>query len=81
MNSNGPLELREPHFCGCMPSVRVTANVIVDVTSRSSGMPDRELRTATVVSIGYEQIHTTSEFIPIAELVKAAELVEILAAA
>lgn len=34
-----------------------------------------------VVSIGYEDIHTTDEFIPIAELVKAAELVETLAAA
>lgn len=34
-----------------------------------------------VVSVGYEQIHTTSEYIPIAELVKAAELVETLAAA
>ncbi len=34
-----------------------------------------------VVSVGYEQIHTTSEYIPIAELVKAAELVQALAAA
>jgi len=34
-----------------------------------------------VVSVGYEQIHTTSEYLPIAELVKAAELVEQLAAA
>lgn len=34
-----------------------------------------------VVSVGYEAIHTTDEFIPITELVKAAELVEILAAA
>jgi tripeptide aminopeptidase len=32
-----------------------------------------------VVSVGYEQIHTTGEFIPIAELVKAAELVVALA--
>ena len=34
-----------------------------------------------VVSVGYEQIHTTSEYIPVAELVKAAELVETLASA
>jgi tripeptide aminopeptidase len=34
---------------------------------------------AVVVSVGYEQIHTSDEFIPIAELVKAAELVETLA--
>ncbi len=34
-----------------------------------------------VVSVGYEQIHTTSEFIPIVELVKTAELVETLALA
>lgn len=34
-----------------------------------------------VVSVGYEQIHTTSEYLPIAELVKAAELVEVLAGA
>lgn len=33
---------------------------------------------AVVVSVGYEQIHTTSEYLPIAELVKAAELVETL---
>lgn len=32
-----------------------------------------------VVSVGYEQMHTTSEYIPIQELVKAAELVEALA--
>ncbi len=32
-----------------------------------------------VTSVGYEQIHTTSEYIPIAELVKTAELVETLA--
>lgn len=32
-----------------------------------------------VVSIGYEQIHTTGEYIPIGELVKTAELVEALA--
>lgn len=32
-----------------------------------------------VTSVGYEQIHTTGEFIPISELVKAAELVVILA--
>lgn len=32
-----------------------------------------------VVSVGYEQIHTTSEYIPISELVKTAELVEMLA--
>ncbi len=31
-----------------------------------------------VTSVGYEQIHTTSEYLPIAELVKAAELVETL---
>ena len=31
-----------------------------------------------VVSIGYQEIHTTSEYIPIAELVKAAELVTVL---
>lgn len=36
---------------------------------------------AVVVSVGYEQIHTTSEFIPILELVKAAELAETLAMA
>ncbi len=35
---------------------------------------------SVVTSVGYEQIHTTSEYIPIAELVKAAELVETLAA-
>lgn len=34
-----------------------------------------------VVSVGYEQIHTTAEYLPIAELVKAAELVQTLAAA
>jgi tripeptide aminopeptidase len=34
-----------------------------------------------VVSTGYEQIHTTSEYIPVAELLKAAELVEALALA
>jgi tripeptide aminopeptidase len=34
-----------------------------------------------VVSVGYEQIHTTSEFLPIAELVKSAELVAALARA
>lgn len=34
-----------------------------------------------VVSVGYEDIHTTDEYIPIAELVKTAELVETLAAA
>jgi tripeptide aminopeptidase len=33
-----------------------------------------------VVSVGYEQIHTTNEYIPIAELVKSAELVAVLAA-
>lgn len=32
-----------------------------------------------VASVGYEQIHTTNEYIPIAELVKAAELVVALA--
>lgn len=32
-----------------------------------------------VVSVGYEEIHTTREYIPIPELVKAAELVEALA--
>jgi tripeptide aminopeptidase len=32
-----------------------------------------------VTSVGYEQIHTTGEYIPIAELVKAAELVVVLA--
>lgn len=32
-----------------------------------------------VVSIGYEEIHTSNEYIPIGELVKAAELVEALA--
>ncbi|MGB8648881.1 MAG: M20/M25/M40 family metallo-hydrolase [Anaerolineae bacterium] len=32
-----------------------------------------------VTSVGYEQIHTTSEYIPIAELVKTAELVVALA--
>jgi tripeptide aminopeptidase len=32
-----------------------------------------------VVSVGYEQIHTRSEYIPIAELVKLAELVVMLA--
>jgi tripeptide aminopeptidase len=32
-----------------------------------------------VVSVGYEKIHTTDEYLPIAELVKAAELVEALA--
>lgn len=31
-----------------------------------------------VVSVGYEEIHTTSEYIPIQELVKAAELVRAL---
>lgn len=36
---------------------------------------------AVVVSVGYEQIHTTAEYIPVAELVKAAELVEMLASA
>lgn len=36
---------------------------------------------AVVVSVGYEQIHTTNEYIPIAELVHAAELAEILASA
>ncbi len=35
---------------------------------------------AVVVSVGYEEIHTTNEYIPIAELVRAAELVETLAA-
>lgn len=34
---------------------------------------------SVVVSVGYEQIHTTAEYIPIAELIKAAELVETLA--
>ncbi|MBI4671436.1 MAG: M20/M25/M40 family metallo-hydrolase [Chloroflexi bacterium] len=34
---------------------------------------------AVVVSVGYEQIHTPSEYLPVAELVKAAELVETLA--
>ncbi len=34
-----------------------------------------------VVSVGYEQIHTTSEYLPIAELLKAAELVQALATA
>lgn len=34
-----------------------------------------------VASVGYEQIHTTSEYLPIAELVKTAQLVEILTAA
>jgi len=34
-----------------------------------------------VVSVGYEEIHTTSEYLPVAELVKAAELVETLASA
>ncbi len=34
---------------------------------------------AVVTSVGYEQIHTTSEYLPIAELVKAAELVVALA--
>jgi tripeptide aminopeptidase len=32
-----------------------------------------------VVSIGYEQIHTTGEYIPVGELAKAAELAETLA--
>ncbi len=32
-----------------------------------------------VISVGYEQIHTTNEYLPIAELVKAAELVVALA--
>lgn len=32
-----------------------------------------------VVSVGYEQIHTTNEYLPVLELVKAAELVEALA--
>lgn len=36
---------------------------------------------SVVVSVGYEQIHTTDEYIPIGELTKAAELVEILASA
>jgi tripeptide aminopeptidase len=34
-----------------------------------------------VVSVGYEQIHTTSEYMPVSELVCAAELVETLARA
>lgn len=33
-----------------------------------------------VASVGYEKIHTTDEYIPIEELVKAAELVRVLAA-
>lgn len=36
---------------------------------------------SVVVSVGYEKIHTTEEYIPIGELVKAAELVRTLAAA
>jgi tripeptide aminopeptidase len=36
---------------------------------------------SVVVSVGYEQIHTTAEYIPISELIKAAELVETLASA
>lgn len=36
---------------------------------------------AVVTSVGYEQIHTTGEYIPISELIKAAELVETLASA
>jgi tripeptide aminopeptidase len=35
---------------------------------------------AVVASVGYEEIHTTNEYLPIAELVKAAELVVALAA-
>lgn len=59
---------------GCSPKYRVTMG-----GSDANIWNAKGIKTV-VVSIGYEQIHTTAEYIPITELVKSAELVKVLAA-